>query len=115
MATELTEHAIESSTYVVGAAFYDEDGDLVVPVSIQWSLEDMDGNAVNSRTDVVVDPPDSTIDILLSGNDIPGQVGGELITGGYLYLTIEATYNSTLGSGLPIVEQAMIPVDALVP
>lgn len=110
MATTLTTHATEQSTFVVTVKFYDEDGAAVVPTEIKWTLTDPVGNVVNNRADVEIGTPASTVDIVLSGLDLAleGYVGP------YRHLTIKATYNSTLGSGLPLREAAIFEIDPLV-
>ena len=108
MATLLTARAIEGSTYVVTIPFTDEDGDAVTPTAITWTLTDEDGQVVNSRHEEVVTPA-SSIDIVLSGNDLPAD--GHLVW--MLYLLVEALYDSTLGSDLPLNVQCRIEVLAV--
>lgn len=99
MPISLHDKAQEGSTYVVHAAFYDEDGAAVVPTSVKWSLFDVDEAIVNSRTDVNVTPA-AEVDIVLAGADL-------LLTDGpFRNLVIECTYDSTLGVGLPLVAEA---------
>ena len=113
MATELTGIAKEESTYVVNAAFTDEDGDAVVPASMVWSLTDKDASIVNSREDVAVTPLASSSDIVLSGDDL--VVTADEITEALQdpnigidpilvdrFITFVGTYDSTLGNGLPL-------------
>ena len=110
MTTQLTEMAKEGSTFVVQAAFTNEDGDAVTPDSIAWTLTDAAGRVVNSREDVAVGTPASTIHIVLSGDDLlfDGYVGQMRV------LTVEATYTSALGSGLPLNDVARFAVAPLV-
>lgn len=110
MATQLTAVAREASTFVVQAVFTNEDGDSVTPSAITWSLTDAAGTVVNARTDVAVSSPASTINIVLSGNDLllTGYAGTVRI------LTVEATYTSALGSGLPLKAAARFVVEPLV-
>jgi hypothetical protein len=110
MATVLTVEAVEGSTYVVTAAFTDEDGDLVVPNSVSWTLTESDGDVVNGRQDVS-ETPASSVDILLQGDDLLAKPAG----GGYLLMTVTADYDSALGSGLPLIGQARIVVVELEP
>lgn len=97
--------AKNNSTYIVLADFTDEDGNAVVPNTIQYSLTDQNGKIINSRDDVSVTPA-SSISIVLSGDDI-------LVTDGLTRLvTIEAVYNSaTYGNNLPLVDQAQFTID----
>jgi hypothetical protein len=110
MATQLTETATEGSTFAVQVAFTNEDGDAVTPSAITWTLTDLAGTVVNSRSDVSVGSPASTINIVLSGNDLllTGYVGEVRV------LTVEATYTSALGSGLPLKEAARFMIEPLV-
>lgn len=109
MATNLTVNATERSTYVITAAFTDEDGAAVVPNAITWTLTDTIGTVINSRDGVAVAVPASSIDIVLSGAD--------LAVGGYnsplRIFTIEATYNSALGNDLPLTGAAQFSIEAL--
>ena len=109
--TTLTTSAIEGGTYVISFSFTDEDGDPVTPNQLSWTLTDDEGNVINSREDVVISPPAASVDVLLQGDDLdPGDSKlAELI------FTIEGTYNSDLGSNLPIVAQCKLPVDGLLP
>jgi hypothetical protein len=102
MPATLSTKAVEQSTYIVTASFTDEDGGVVVPDSLQWSLVDEFGDAVNGRKDVSVTSPQSSEDIVLSGDDLVIDAGRDEQT---RWLVIEGTYTSTAGSGLPIKDQ----------
>jgi hypothetical protein len=105
-------HAGEKSTYIVTATFKDEDGTLVVPSLIAWTLTDEAGTVINSRSDVSVLAPASVISILLSGLDLALQVGETAGTVGRV-VTVNAEYNSTLGSGLPLKGEVRFYIDNL--
>ena len=92
-------HALEKSTYVIRVAFFDEDSVAETPTAVTWTLSTSSGTVINSRLNVVAVPA-STIDILLSGLDLAFQTG-EAITAARV-LTINATYTSILGAGLPL-------------
>lgn len=53
--TELTVKATDEGTYIIKAAFSDDEG-AFTPTSINWSLSLPDGSIVNSRLDVSVTP-----------------------------------------------------------
>lgn len=89
------------STYVVAVSFYDEDGDAAVPSAIHWSLKNADGEIINSRSGVAVAVPAAAINIVLSGNDLALESADA--ESEVRYLVVTATYNSTLGTGLPLV------------
>jgi hypothetical protein len=108
MATTLTPNAIQSSTYVVTAAFTDEDGSAVVPNTVTWSLKAKDGTVINERAEES-ETPASSVDIVLSGDDLdPGAPDSDV---GMILLTVTAPYDSALGSGLSCVAQCWIPVE----
>lgn len=94
----LSTPAVEKSTYIVTAAFTDEDGNSIIPNSgLNWSLSDLEGNIVNSRTAVALTPA-ATVNIILSGLDLALVDGKDT----YRVLTVEGTYDSLLGNDLPI-------------
>lgn len=101
MAIKLTDTANEGSTFAVQVSFYDENGDAVAPDSgsITWTLTDEDATVVNSRSAVAATSA-TTITIVLSGNDLPVPGNSQR-----LFLTVECTYTSSLGSNLPLREQ----------
>jgi hypothetical protein len=107
MGTLLNVIAMERSTLVIRAAFTDEDGNAVVPDSLTWTLTDRSGTTINSRKDVVVGTPAAEVDIVLSGDDL------EVTSDAERWVTIEGTYTSTLGAGLPLTAAAMFVVENL--
>jgi len=104
MPTQLTDYAVEKSTFAVQAAFTDEDDDAVVPDSITWSLCDPDGTIINSRQDVSVSSPASTTTIVLSGDDL--QLLDQDNDYETRYLEISAVYDSDIGQNLPLNDRA---------
>lgn len=106
MPSTLSVHAVDRSTYVVTAAFTDEDGTAVVPTSIIWTLSAR-GVVVNGREDVSVTPPASTIEIVLKGDDLA------FADHKFRQVTIFAVYDSTLGTGLPLRDQVSFEIDDL--
>jgi hypothetical protein len=109
MPVTLSPGATEESTYVIEVSFKDEDSAAVVPNSVSWSLTDDNGTVVNGRDSVAVASPASTITIVLSGDDLVIETFGVNRT-----LLIEAEYDSTLGSGLPLKDEAKFPIYDLV-
>lgn len=96
----LTTIAKEKSTYIITIGFQDEDGNAENPTSATWTLTDIDGTIINSREDVSISSPTSSEDVVLSGNDLAMQSGE---TGSVVRVfTVEAVYNSDLGSSLPL-------------
>lgn len=108
--TTLTLGATEQSTYVVDIEFRDEDGELVTPTAATWTLTDPAGNVINQRDGVEISPLQSQVTIVLSGDDLALE-GYQALARHFL---VEATYNSTLGSDLPLKAVAIFEIEALV-
>ena len=101
MTTKATVAAEARSTYVATVSFYDEDGVAAVPTAIHWTLKDADMVVINSRSNVNVAVPASSINIVLYEDDLAmNDTDAEYEV---RYLIVAATYNSTLGTGLPLV------------
>lgn len=117
MPTKLTnaeDHAVEGSSCAITAAFTDEAGDPVAPLTLAWTLTDTEGNVINSRQDVAITTPESSETIVLSGNDLEfTEAEKDAVEEDFVLrvLTIEGTYNSDLGTGLPIRDQVTFAVD----
>ena len=103
----LTTYAKEKGTYVVSAAFTDEDGSAETPKTLTWTLTDENGTVVNSRLDVAVSSPTSSEDIGLSGDDLSLDVG----VGIYRVVLLEWTYDSDLGSDLVGKDLCKFPIE----
>lgn len=108
MATTITVQPAEQGTAKVTVGpFTDESGVAVTPLTFTWTLTDRAGAVINSRSAVAVTPA-STVEFLLTGNDL--AIG----TSVHRVLTIAATYDSDLGSSLPLKAQAFFSVESLV-
>lgn len=96
--TELTPPAVEGDSYPIRFVITDRvTGDAVVPDTLTWTLTDDAGAVVNSREDVALTPA-STVYVVPRGADL--AVGGDApVT---RVLTLEGTYSSSYGTGLPI-------------
>ena len=107
------QYAVEESTAKITVAFTDEDAAEATPAAITWTLTDVDGTVINSREDVAIVSPASSIDIALSGDDLAFQAGetGDSV---HRIFTIEWTYSSDLGAGLPGKDSLKFPVKNLV-
>jgi hypothetical protein len=108
MPTTLTTRAVDESTYIVNCAFKDENAAPVIPNVITWTLTNDTGIVINARQDVVIAVPAASVDILLTGMDLDYADGAARI------LTIDATYNSPLGSDLPLRESIRFLIEDLV-
>ena len=97
--------AVERGTYVVTTTFTDESGESIVPASCTWSLRNNAGQIVNSRSSVATVLA-TAITIILTGDDLLY----EPTVNTFRTLTIEATYNSSIGSGLPLIDEYTIPI-----
>jgi hypothetical protein len=106
MPTELTTKAIERSTYVVTVAFTDENDSAMTPNEVTWSLRDGQGKIVNGRSNVSLTPATS-VDIVLQGADLEIGAGED---DGLRWLTVEGTYDSVAGSGLPFRDEAVFRI-----
>lgn len=105
--TKLTTPANDRSTYIVTVAFLDEDGSAVVPDSAVWSLRSGGGAIVNSREDVAIASLAASVDIVLSGDDLAYSDGAARV------LTVEATYTSDAGVGLPLNDEVRFNITDL--
>ena len=103
MATTLTTHAVEESTYIITAAFADENGDAVIPSAITWTLTDRSGTVINFRDEVAVAVPAALVNIVLSGDDLAGI--------GLRILTVQGIYDSASGSNLPLNDEVIFMID----
>lgn len=92
--------AEEQGTYVLDLEFKDEDDEPVVPTSINWSLTTLDGEVVNSRSEVDLSPPASEVNVVLSGDDL--QLLTHKSSFSWRLFTVKALYNSDLAPGLSI-------------
>ena len=90
--------AVEKSTYFPVASFFDEDGNAEDVKTLTWTLTDILGNIINEREDVEVTNPSSVETIVLSGDDLALFANDRLRR----IITFNATYDSDLGSDLPL-------------
>jgi hypothetical protein len=107
MPTQLTEYAVEKSTFAIVAVFTDEDGDAVTPDLVTWSLSNSSGTIINSLEDVS-ETPASTVTIVLSGDDL------QLLDSSNDYeerhCEISAVVDTDLGDNLPLKDSATFRV-----
>jgi hypothetical protein len=110
MPTDLEGKAVEESTYAVVASFFDEETppQPVTPnAGLSWTLTDEHGNIINNRNAVSISPATS-VTIVLSGDDLALDSTSEIRV-----VTVAGTYDSSLGSGLPIKDEARFKVVSL--
>ena len=89
--------AREKGTFVVKVTFTDEAGTAVTPDSINWTLTNTAGTVINSRTQVSVASPASTIYIVLTALDLAIPDAEDLLR----IVTVEIVYDSDRGNDLP--------------
>ena len=111
MPQRLTTFALEEGTYGVQCQFKDENDNAVTPQTMTWTLSDLDGTIVNSREDEVVANPGSIQTITLSGDDLSLLSTSDC---GWRRLLVQITFNSNLGSGLPLNDSAEFQIDKLI-
>jgi hypothetical protein len=106
---ELSEQALEKSTFIISVSFYDEDGDAVIPNTVSWSLRTIDGHVINGRKDVS-ETPATTVNIVLTGDDlqIVANKTNERV------VTVESVYDSDLGNDLNLNEEIYFIIKDLV-
>jgi hypothetical protein len=103
------DYAVEKSTYIVTMSFKDENDDAVVPASGTWTLTDGDGSVINSREDVALSGLAAEMSVALSGDDLTLSAGFSGNAERRIF-TVQATYNSDMGAGLPLRDQLEFPV-----
>lgn len=87
----------EKGHIVIDATFADENSASVIPNAITWTLTDKLGAVINSRNQVAVSTPATTVTILVSGDDLAISTYGATDR----RLLIEWAYNSSLGNDIP--------------
>ena len=105
----LNECAEEKGTFPISYDFEDVNGEFT-PKTFLWSLTDLDGTEINSRTDVSIVPTSSTVIVVLKGDDLALTSGSSK-----RLVTIKATYDSvTFGNDCPLNRETEFGVRKLV-
>ena len=104
--------ANEKGTCIITCAFATDDGTAVTPKTLKWTLVDNLGNVINEREQVEVSSLSTSIDIVLSGDDL-SATGSENTKYFKRFLIVEATYNSTSGSDLPLKDEVLFQIKNL--
>lgn len=99
--------AIEQSTYFPIVSFFDEDDGAEVVKTLIWTLTDTLGNIINNRNRVAILNPSSVETVKLSGDDLAILSGTD---DGERLFTVEATYDSDLGTDMPLNGEASFTV-----
>ena len=109
----IDERVVERSSAIFDVVFADEDDVAATPKTMTWTLTDAAGTVVNARQQVVVAAPAASVSIVLFGADLQilsTEAGREAVN---RRLIIEATYDSTLGSDLPVKQSAGFVIENL--
>lgn len=85
--------AREEETYIVKYSALDHLKKGVTPVTLTWSLMNLDGVAVNSRTNIALSPSEDNF-VVLTGSDLALDIDGVRVR---RILLFKATYNTTIG------------------
>ena len=107
MALDLTTPAPEEGAYVITAAITDEDGTALIPTTLTWTLTDADGQIINDLQNTTIAAPAATNNIVLSGDDLAMSNANKPVR----ILTLNGTYTSTYGTGLPLREQCKFSIE----
>ena len=99
--------AQDQSTYKLTLTYTDSAGDAVTHTAVTWTMTDRAGTVINSREDVSISSPSTSNDIILSGDDL------RYSDGRWRVVTVEATYNSTGGNGLPLRGECVFSIEDL--
>src|SRR6056297_363205 len=111
MSQSISVKPTEKGTLVVTISPTDEDntslsfGDLTNP---QWQLMRHDGAVINERT--FDNSSMSSLEVVLQGDDLAIFGGSD---SGIRYFSFQATYNSTLGSNLPLHDECSFSIERL--
>lgn len=105
---KLDDAAVEKSTLVINLRFTDEDDQAITPTAAYWTLTDLDGTVINSRSGVTISSLATNVNVVLQGDDL--QLTGSGTDAEYREFSINATYNSSYGSGLPLRDKLKFPI-----
>lgn len=103
--------APEQGTYAIKFTFKDEFGNLVTPATLYWWLTDLSGTVINDRSEVEITPITNPHYLVLTDADLSMITHTDDFD--YRVITLKGTYNSDLGSGLPLVYAVMFKLDNL--
>ena len=107
--TTLTVLAPEEGTYAITCAFTDETAAAMTPNTLTWSLTDESGSVINSRSGVSIATPAASVTVVLSGDDL-----ADVATTLKRRFGISGTYDSDLGSNLPLKAECKFTIDQFV-
>lgn len=97
----------EEETKPVPVSFFDEDDAALTPTAVSWSLYDELGAVVNDEEDIAISPAASVVIV------VPAADHSASSTAARRSLVVEATYSTTYGTSLKMVQEfgyRVIPV-----
>lgn len=96
----LETQAPEEGAYSIALTFKDESGTALIPTTLTWTLTDEEGTVINSRSAVSLTPA-ATTNVVMYGADLSVTDTKKRRR----IVTINGTYTSTYGTGLPLTEE----------
>lgn len=103
----IEEIAEEGSSFYPAVEFVDEDGAAFTPSTLYWKLTDLRGNVINSRSQVTVAVPSTSLSINLTGADLD-VLGDNIVS---RVITVWGTYiSTTFGAGQSFSFQAQFNI-----
>ena len=103
----IEEIADEGSSFYPTVEFINEDGAAFTPSALYWKLTDVRGNVINSRTQVTVGSPSTSLTFALTGNDLT-VLGDNPVA---RIITVWGTYvSTTYGAGMTFSFQAVFNI-----
>jgi len=109
MPKKITVRPNEEGMLAIIATYKDHEGSAVTPVTMAWTLSDVNGTTVNSRSAVAIAVPTAADTIVLNGDDLPTSGSDR-----ELICTFQGTYNHADGNGLKLKESVRFWVENLV-
>lgn len=101
----LANNVTNRGTYLISGQVTNEDGTLMVPSFIKWTLTDKWGNVINGKNNVSITPPTSEFVITLTGDDIDLEDSNNRI------FTVDIEYDSVAyGNDLPLRAQSSFTI-----
>lgn len=103
----LSAHADENGTYHVEMTFKDEAGANMSPDTAKWTLTDVKGTVINSRSSVDIASPSYFERVTLSSNDLAIADNKDK----KVVFTVYGTYTSSYATAKPFEDEVVITVD----
>ena len=108
MATQLGTTVKEKSSAIITINFRDEDGQVVEPKSATWTLAMPSGTIVNGRSKVPIVDLASSVQILLTGDDLQISKGKKIQD---RVFSVEAVYDSILQDDVNLNDSCIFQIE----